>query len=112
MKYIKAFLLVAFSVLAALCVFSACTKDDTKAFITLQTPENVKVGSDEILTWDKVAAADGYEVSVDDKIYQTEDNNFDICLLTVDPYTHNIQVRATSNDENVISSPFSGCGRK
>ena len=105
MKFTKEVLLVVCMIIAALFA-CACNKEDEKA-VTLFVPENLAVSEDGILSWDKVDGADGYEVSIDGKIYETASNSLDICLLTVDPDLHAVKVRAKVNGETARFSHYS-----
>ncbi|MCH5154943.1 MAG: leucine-rich repeat domain-containing protein, partial [Clostridiales bacterium] len=77
------------ALLFALC-FVACGKEERKR---LATPQNLRV-VDEVLVWDEVAGAEGYDVEINGKKYESETNSLDIFLLTVAPKNYSMRVMA------------------
>lgn len=89
--------------LAALAVlFASCTRKPA----VLETPTELSLES-EILTWKAVENADGYDVLVNDSMYESKTNTLDLFLITAEPGTYRVQVRAYSEHEAHETSKWS-----
>lgn len=103
-KYLKAMPLVVITAIICILCFTACGKE---ARGKLATPENLRI-ADEVLMWDAVENATGYEVDIDGKKYQTKTNSLDIFLLTTTPKTYNMRVLAYADINKYNDSEWSG----
>ena len=99
----QAIALVFFALLFALC-FVACGKETEPK--KLDTPQNLRIEK-EILIWDEVAGANGYNVDINGKEYKSETNSLDIFLLTVTPKTYTMRVMAYMGKDAQYNSDWS-----
>ena len=87
----KPFLIVIVLLVAFLLLFVACSKKQN----AIPVPKNLAL-DDDLLTWDAVTGAVGYDVKVDDNVYTTEENRFTISVSDYDE--HEVCVRANTYD--------------
>lgn len=87
----KPFLIVMVLLVAFLLLFVACSKKQN----AIPVPKNLAL-DDDLLTWDAVTGAVGYDVKVDDNVYTTEENRFTISVSDYDE--HEVCVRANTYD--------------
>ncbi|MCH5165964.1 MAG: leucine-rich repeat domain-containing protein [Clostridiales bacterium] len=91
------------AVLCALCLI-ACGKDSGN--IALATPKNLRV-VDEVLMWDEVQGAHGYDIEIDGKQYESENAELNIFLITSVPKKYTMRVRAAGDLESKRDSAWS-----
>ncbi len=65
---------------------------------TLTSPNGLLLNNDEVLKWDKVDGASSYEISLNNKLLYTEENEIDLFNEIVEPVDYEIKVRALSNN--------------
>ena len=70
----------------------------------LSSPLNIRL-DDYILRWDSVSKNNGYQVSIDGTLYESENNELDLRPITSGRYT--ARIRAKGNNNLIISSDFS-----
>ncbi len=71
---------------------------------SLDTPDNLVLNEEEILTWNKVNGASSYEVIINDKSLFTDDNKIDLFDEITEPIEYEIKVKALNDDVRRDSS--------
>ena len=84
--------------------FVACGEEVENLPAQLDTPKNLKIEAG-ILSWDKVAFADGYRISIGEEEHSTKECLYDLTDLSADK-DYMIKVVAYSNREQVAASRY------
>lgn len=106
MKRIAKYLIIICAAALFCLLLIACNVDNGKQAVQLSAPSNLQIDGD-ILSWDEVENATGYEVCVGDEVYEVQSNSLDLFEITVIPADYQITVKAKGDGAEYTDSALS-----